>query len=298
MSAQFKQAPDFHSIAIKNIFNGEVEKFDGDLPKVKEKLECSIHGLVDLPYIPNYKSIRDGFEGKPAISYRLSRYCKSCLNDEIARLKAEHAEAESKAIDEAVHNKFIKNLEDRGVSIRNSSVRLDAISPRNEKQSEALVSMIAMRESIKKNGNTGNLILIGSVGTGKTMLTSGMVCDLLIAKKNPATARVIDIIRSMKDTWKKDCQKTETQLIAEYVNLDLLIIDEIGVQFGSDTEKMFIFDIIDGRYNKMKPTILISNLTMQGIKECIGERCVDRLREDGGKVIAFDFESQRGTKNK
>ena len=71
-------------------------------------------------------------------------------------------------------------------------------------------------------------------------------------------------------------------------------VDEIGVQFGSDTEKMFIFEVLDGRYNKMKPTILISNLPISGIKECIGDRCIDRLREDGGKVIVFDFESQRG----
>lgn len=294
MSTQFKQVPDFHSIAVKNIFKGDPEEFEGDMPKTKEKIKCSTHGLIDLQYFPKYESIRDRFDGKPAVSHSFSRYCKTCLDDEIARLKIEHKNYELKLLDEAINKKFLQNLESRGVSVRNSGVRLDDVTPRNEKQSEALASMITMRELIKSGGSAGNLILIGSVGTGKTMLTSGMVCDLVVAKKSPATARVIDIIRSMKDTWKKDCQQTETQLIAEYVNLDLLIIDEIGVQFGSDTEKMFIFDIIDGRYNKMKPTILISNLTMQGIKECIGDRCVDRLREDGGKVIAFDFESQRG----
>ena len=57
---------------------------------------------------------------------------------------------------------------------------------------------------------------------------------------------------------------------------------------------MFIFEIIDGRYNKVKPTILISNLDVAGIKDLIGERCINRLKEDDCKVIAFDFESQRG----
>ena len=59
---------------------------------------------------------------------------------------------------------------------------------------------------------------------------------------------------------------------------------------------MFVFDVIDGRYRNMLPTIIASNLNMDGIKECVGERCVDRMREDGGKVVAFDFESQRGKK--
>ncbi len=75
--------------------------------------------------------------------------------------------------------------------------------------------------------------------------------------------------------------------------MDLLIIDEVGSQFGSDTEKLFIFEIIDGRYQEMKPTILISNLDINGIKESIGERCVDRLREGGGSMIAFNWESSR-----
>ena len=78
-----------------------------------------------------------------------------------------------------------------------------------------------------------------------------------------------------------------------FIGFDLLVIDEVGAQFGSDTEKLFIFDIIDGRYQDMKPTILISNLDIAGIKDVIGERCVDRLREGGGSMIAFNWESSR-----
>ena len=77
----------------------------------------------------------------------------------------------------------------------------------------------------------------------------------------------------------------------------MLVIEEVGVQFGSETEKLFLFEIIDGRYNKMKSTVMISNLNIQGVKECVGERCIDRLREDGGSVIAFDYESQRGKRD-
>jgi DNA replication protein DnaC len=75
---------------------------------------------------------------------------------------------------------------------------------------------------------------------------------------------------------------------------DALIIDEVGVQFGSDTEKMIVFDIIDGRYSNMLPTILISNLALPDVKELIGERAIDRLREDGGVVVAMKWDSNRG----
>ena len=104
----------------------------------------------------------------------------------------------------------------------------------------------------------------------------------------------MNLIRMYRATWKKDCDYSESDVINELTTVDLLVLDEVGVQYGSDSEKMFVFDVIDGRYRNMLPTIIASNLNMDGIKECVGERCVDRMREDGGKVVAFDFESQRG----
>lgn len=286
----------FNAMALKNIFNAEPEIFQGEVPEVKEHMDCQTHGKVELVYLPIYSSLRDRFNGKTAISHQVSKYCKDCLAAEEDRLRAEHKIERKRKREEAERAEFLQDLEFRGVSLRNSDVRLKDIVAKNPKQQEAIDAMKLMATDINASKRTGNLILIGSVGTGKTMLTSGLVCDLVIDGCHPAIRRVIDIIRKMKNTWRKDSEITEDDLIRNLVGLDLLIIDEIGVQFGSDTEKMFIFDIIDGRYNKMKPTILISNLTMEGIKECIGERCIDRLREDGGKVIAFDFDSQRGRK--
>jgi len=101
------------------------------------------------------------------------------------------------------------------------------------------------------------------------------------------------LVRSLKATWARDSETTEEKLINYYTKIDLLVVDEVGSQFGSDTEKLFIFDIIDGRYQNMKPTVLISNLDIDGIKDAIGERCVDRLREGGGMMVAFDWSSSR-----
>ena len=48
-------------------------------------------------------------------------------------------------------------------------------------------------------------------------------------------------------------------MVAGFIRPDLLILDEVGVQFGSETEKMILFEIINGRYEQLKPTIVISN---------------------------------------
>ena len=47
------------------------------------------------------------------------------------------------------------------------------------------------------------------------------------------------------------------------------------------------------RYLQLKPTVIISNLGAQDIKQAIGEPAFDRLREGGGKVVSFDWGSYR-----
>ena len=45
--------------------------------------------------------------------------------------------------------------------------------------------------------------------------------------------------------------------------------------------------------NGVLPTVLISNLGIDAIKDAVGERIIDRLREDGGDLVAFDWDSHR-----
>ena len=84
-------------------------------------------------------------------------------------------------------------------------------------------------------------------------------------------------------------------MIALLVYPDLLIIDEIGVQFGSEFEKNLIFDILNERYENRRPTLLLSNLTVPEVRAFLGERIYDRLKEDGGRCVSFDWQSHRGT---
>jgi DNA replication protein DnaC len=44
----------------------------------------------------------------------------------------------------------------------------------------------------------------------------------------------------------------------------------------------------------MKPTILISNLAIGPLAEFAGDRVIDRMKENGGKLVVFDWKSHRG----
>jgi DNA replication protein DnaC len=42
------------------------------------------------------------------------------------------------------------------------------------------------------------------------------------------------------------------------------------------------------------PTILLTNLDTEALKDYLGERLVDRMREGGGRMVSFTWDSYRG----
>ena len=54
-----------------------------------------------------------------------------------------------------------------------------------------------------------------------------------------------------------------------------------------------MFDVLNTRYENRKPSILLSNIPKEQLSDYLGERVTDRLRENKGKVIGFDWESYR-----
>ncbi|MBL1506063.1 ATP-binding protein, partial [Klebsiella pneumoniae] len=85
----------------------------------------------------------------------------------------------------------------------------------------------------------------------------------------------------------------EEDVIRFFTKPDLLIIDEVGIQFGSKAEEMIMFEIINTRYERLKPTILISNLPKDELTQFIGERVIDRMNDGGGCTISFTWDSYR-----
>jgi DNA replication protein DnaC len=138
-------------------------------------------------------------------------------------------------------------------------------------------------------------IFMGSPGTGKTHLAAGIAISIMGAEERSALyISAMRAIRKVKESWGHGAKQTESEVIASMVYPDLLIVDEIGVQSGSDFEKNLLFDILNERYEKRKPTILISNLTKEEVIGFVGERVMDRMKEDGGMALIFNWESHRG----
>lgn len=141
----------------------------------------------------------------------------------------------------------------------------------------------------------GSLILTGNTGTGKTHLACAIAARII--PEHMATVvfgSVSWALRHVRSTYSKGSTRTEQDAIDDLVEPDLLVLDEMGVTAGSEHEKNLMFDILNERYQALRPTILLSNLTAAQLADFLGARVMDRFRQCG-VVLAFDWESHRGS---
>ena len=148
--------------------------------------------------------------------------------------------------------------------------------------------------------------MCGNIGTGKTHLASGIVQHVI--RQHGAVAVITtaaEIIRVFKRSMARDSGYTEGDVINELASFDLLVIDEIGAQKGSEYELGVLHEIVDRRYQMVLPTVVVSNLPATSkqdadgkptpsLEQYIGARALDRLRENKALLVGFTWASARG----
>lgn len=143
------------------------------------------------------------------------------------------------------------------------------------------------------------LILRGAPGTGKNHLATAIARSVLARGCTVLNATAHEIIGRVREGWGRvegAPRLSEREVIAEFAALDLLIIDEVGRAYRSrdGADSIELFNVIDARYRRLAPTLVISNLDREGIRAALGAAAYDRLREGGGKLANFDWSSHRG----
>jgi len=223
-------------------------------------------------------------------------YCKLCEEDrkveeakrEEERKKRQQAEAKRARIESLLRRSMIPS--------RFSNYTFEtyiAKSDDQKRKKEFCQKYSEDFENVYQNGTS--LVFCGTTGTGKTHLACAIANAVITRLGSSAVfMSVIRAIRQVKETYSKSSEKTEQEAIDWFLNPDLLILDEVGVQFGTDAEKVILFEILNERYQNRKPTILISNLAPKPLTEYIGDRVMDRMKDDNGSVLQFKWESHRG----
>lgn len=247
--------------------------------------QCPVHGTVDGAEV-------EQFDG----SY-LVRACRRC-QWEAMNTADKRSEAHTAALARRKATALNELLIGSGITPRFAECTLDNfVTDLQPEKMRALAICRVYVDQFEENYRAGrSLILSGNVGTGKTHLASGMVQQVI--RKFSATALIVsaaEIIRIAKGAMVRGADYTERDVISELASLDLLVIDEIGAQKGSEYELGLLHEIIDRRYQLVLPTVVVSNLPANALSQFIGDRALDRLRQNGGQAVGFSWSSMRAT---
>lgn len=159
----------------------------------------------------------------------------------------------------------------------------------NDGQRKALTMAKSWLNNFGSGG--GCFVFSGSPGTGKNHLAAAIGNALLVQKKTVMIITVADLMTEFKACFSG--RKSESELMDKLSRVDLLVLDEVGVQMDSKYEKVVLHQLIDRRTSMFKPVGMLTNLNAAELTKVIGERAMDRLQMGGGIWVIFDWLSHR-----
>lgn len=122
----------------------------------------------------------------------------------------------------------------------------------------------------------------GKKGSGKTRLAVSLGNVILkILHKQVKFVTSIDLLNEIKSTFDKDKENeneneyTQSQLLEAINRVDVLILDDIGVERPTDWVNEVLYSIFDNRMKYKKLTIFTSNCCMDELKH--DERIKSRI---------------------
>lgn len=213
--------------------------------------------------------------------------CPECAR--IEREKADAVEAERKRRER--EERALEMLGRAAIPLRFRGRTFASFESDTDAKRAALTMARDFSESFVESKRTGRgLIFSGKPGTGKSHLAAAILQEHI--ESDVLYATCLDLIRMIRETWRRDSEKSERDVLRYLGRLDLLVIDEMGVQYGTDGEQTILFDVLDARYRNMRSTILLTNQGADGLRSYLGDRTFDRLRETC-RFVPFEWESYR-----
>ncbi len=251
-----------------------------NIPPVKVEY-CDVHP-VEVMLIREVP----GSDGK-VILFGNHKYCPECIRETSEALEKQEERGRKKAQARAT-SELLDKYSSSGVKARFAECTFEKYEKYDDRQ-EAVVE--GVRRFVENPGWYVGIVLIGKPGTGKNYLASAAAMEFIRQGKTVLMCTANAFLRKIKDSYKGD-GPSESKIISDFSKVDILILDEVGVIRGTENDLLCLTEMLSNRYDDMKPTVYMGNMSMEDFREVVGDRIYSRLREKH-EVFYFEWDSYR-----
>ncbi|MEQ3346403.1 ATP-binding protein [Peptoniphilus senegalensis] len=146
------------------------------------------------------------------------------------------------------------------------------MSPRENMKSILALSKNFIKTFDEKNDL--NLLLWGPTGQGKTFLLNCIAAELINKDALVIYQTAYEILKTIEDRKFKNIYDDKYNL---YFESDLLIVDDLGIEFVNSFTTSEIFNIINTRLLRGKKTLISTNLSPKELSETYTDRVFSRV---------------------
>ena len=156
--------------------------------------------------------------------------------------------------------------------------------PQTPSQTVALKSSMAF--AMEYPAVDRGLLLMGSVGVGKTHLAVSILKGLTERGFSCLFYEFGTLLKEIQDSYNVNTQASELAVLSPVLNVDVLVLDELGASKPTDWVRDTMAHIINTRYNEKKFTVFTTNYLderpndrEETLEDRIGVRVRSRLYE-------------------
>jgi DNA replication protein DnaC len=132
--------------------------------------------------------------------------------------------------------------------------------------------------------NTG-LLLIGSIGAGKTHLAVGIVKELILSKGIPCLFYDYrELLKQIQNSYNDSVKATELDVLRPVFETEVLALDELGAVKPTEWVWDTVSLILNTRYNDNRTTIITTNFDDEPAGAVAGPRGAARSETLGDRI--------------
>lgn len=140
--------------------------------------------------------------------------------------------------------------------------------------------------------------IYGTVGSGKSVYAARLLMEYhriqVENKRNHRSYLFIPVVELL-NTVKSNFNNKTSDYLNKFKFVDLLVLDDIGVQYTTNWVLEALYELISYRYNNLKTTIYTAEFSLENLSKIIPEdRIISRIAHDcHTNIIEFNRDSYR-----